>query len=454
MTERIVIVGGGITGLAAAHEADRRGLDVTVLEAAPHAGGKIDSGFVEGADLGFPVDMAADGFLARQPEVVELCHEIGLGDDLVSPTGARAYIWANGGLRPIPAPSVLGVPFDVEAVAASGIVSAAGVADFAARIDVDHPPLQGDATVGHVLRPRVGDEVFERLIDPLLGGINAGNADGLSIEAGAPQLLDAARVGGSLREALRAQVDVAQAAAAGPVFNGVSGGNRRIVDALAQRLGGRLHTGTAAVALERHDAGWLVATDHDRFSADRVVLATPGWITAGLIAPFAPGAAAALAGLTYGDAVLVTFVVPKAGLEHALDGSGFLVPRGEGLLMTACSWASSKWAHYDDGEHAILRVSAGRTDDSRWLDMAPDQLLAQLRAELVETVGLHGEPVARLTPWRQSLPQYRPGHFSRCDAIEAELAATMPGVVVTGAQMRGLGLPACVRQGRAAVAGT
>lgn len=452
MTDRVVVVGGGITGLAAAHEARRQGLDVVVLEAAPRAGGKIDSGFVDGAELPFPVDMAADGFLARQPEVVELCHELGLGDDLVSPTGARAFIWAGGALRGIPSPSVLGVPFDGDSVRASGIVSEAGVADLEARIDIEHAPLEGDASVGDVLRPRVGDEVFERLIDPLLGGINAGYADGLSIEAGAPQLFAAAKAGGSLRSALRAQVDAAQAAAAGPVFNGVQGGNRRIIDTLVEQLGSRVRTGEPVVGLERDGAGWIVVTDTDRISADRVVLATPAWVTAGLIAPYAPTAAATLAGLTYGDAVLVTFVVETTGLDHSLDGSGFLVPRSEGLLMTACSWASSKWAHYDDGRHAILRVSAGRTDDPRWLDLDPTQLLDQLRSELAETIGLHAEPVARITPWRQSLPQYRPGHFARCDEIDAELALAAEGLVVTGAQMRGLGLPACVRQGRAAIA--
>ena len=184
------------------------------------------------------------------------------------------------------------------------------------------------------------------------------------------------------------------------------------------------------------------------------MLATPAWITAGLIAPFAPTAATTLAELVYGDAVLVTYVVDKAGLQHDLAGSGFLVPRSEGLLMTACSWASSKWDHYDDGRHAILRVSAGRTDDRRWLDLDPAQLLDQLGAELEQTVGLHAEPVTRITPWRQSLPQYRPGHMARCAEIDTELALVAEGLVVAGAQMRGLGLPACVRQGRAAVAGT
>jgi len=452
VTDRVVVVGGGISGLAAAHEAHRLGRDVVVLEASTRVGGKIDSGFVAGADLPFPVDMAADGFLARQPEVVELCHELGLGPDLVAPTGAQAFIWTDAALRPIPSPGVLGVPFDEASVRASGIVSDAGVDEFTARVDVDAAPLVEDASVGAVLRPRVGDEVFTRLVDPLLGGINAGNADHLSIEAGAPQLAFAARAGGSLREALRVQVSAAQAAAAGPVFNGVTGGNRRIIDALHEELGDRVRTSHMVGALERAGAGWSVHTDRTSFPADTVVLATPAWVSAGLVSARSPRAASILAEVAYGDAVLVTFVVEKDRVEHPLDGSGFLVPRGEGLLMTACSWASSKWAHYDDGTHAVLRVSAGRTDDRRWLHLDPDALLERLTGELATTIGLRAQPAVRVTPWRQSLPQYRPGHLDRCDEIDTELADTMPGVVATGAQMRGLGLPACVRQGRAAVA--
>ena len=354
--------------------------------------------------------------------------------------------------RPIPGPSVLGVPFEEESVRASGIVGDEGLADFTARIDQPAPPLEGDASVGEVLRPRVGDQVFERLVDPLLGGINAGDADRLSIAAGAAQLADAARVGGSLRDALRSQVAESLAAAAGPVFNGIRGGNRRIVDALAEELGDRVRTGVAVGAVDRDGAGWRVRADGVALDAAGVVLAGPAWVTAGLLTPHAPRAAETLEALDYGSAVLVTFVVDRGRIDHDLDGSGFLVPRGQGLLMTACSWSSSKWAHYDDGTHAVLRVSAGRTDDPRWLSLDDDTLVATLRRELAATIGMRGEPVVRVTPWRRSLPQYRPGHLDRCDRIDADLATSAPGLVVTGAQMRGLGLPACVRQGRAAAA--
>ena len=450
MSRPVVVVGGGITGLAAAHELQKAGREFLVLETSRRLGGKIATSPVTGSGLAFPVDEAADGFLARVPDAVELCREVGLGDDLTAPTTGRAFIWSGSALRPIPAPSVLGVPLEVDSLKASGIVSPAGIADFAARIDADHPPLAGDASVGEVLRPKVSDEVFERIVDPLLGGINAGNADRLSIDTGAAVLAQAACRGGPFRAALLAGSTPAPDA---PVFNGIRGGTGRLVEALAERLGSRVRLGEAVTELRPvAQGGWQVATSTaaKAIEAAGVILATPAWVSAGLIAPHAPEGARALAGLEYSDVMLATFVTERAAVDHPLDGSGFLVPRSEGLLMTACSWASSKWEHCDDGAHAVIRVSAGRTDDRRWLDLDPAELTAALAAELRQTIGLRGEPTVRLSPWRRSLPQYRPGHLDRCDDLDAELAANAPGLVVCGAAARGLGLPACIRQGREA----
>jgi protoporphyrinogen/coproporphyrinogen III oxidase len=446
MTDRVVIVGGGIAGLAAAHELRIQGRDFVLLEESGRVGGKIAGGPVADSGLPFDVDMAADGFLLREPEMAELCVELGLQDDLVAPVGGGAFLWVDGALRRIP-PSVLGAPLDPESVAASGIVSPAGVTELAERSTADLPALEGDAAVGAVLRPRVGDEVFARMVDPLLGGINAGNADHMSIRAGAAALAGAASIGGPFVEALR---DHVAAATGAPVFNAIRGGSQRIIDALTDELGDHVRTGAAVFDLERNGAKWIVRTDEEAITADRVILTTPAWVSAGLLAPHAPEAAAVLAGITYADAVLVTFVVKKDAIDHPLDGAGFLVPRDQGLLMTACSWSSSKWGHYDDGTHAVLRVSAGRTDDLRWLDLEPDALVDRLRGELATTIGLHGHTVARLSPWRKSLPQYRPGHLDRCDRIDEWLGRDAPGIRVAGASMRGLGLPACVRQGRTA----
>lgn len=445
MSNPVVVVGGGITGLAAAHELQQAGQEFVLLEASPRVGGKIDGGPV--GDL--EIDSAADGFLARQPEMADLCVEIGLGDDLVRPAGAQAFIWANGDLRPIPSPSVLGVPLDADAVGASGIVSESGVDDLRRGLASPHPALVADATVGEVLRPVVGDEVFERLVDPLLGGINAGSADRMSIRAGAPQLAAAADIGGDMHATLTAQAEES-ADLPDPVFMGVAGGSVRIISRLAERLGDSIRLNSRAISIRRRGGGWIIDTPAGPQRASRVILTTPAPITAGLMESFCPGAASTLRGIVYSSAVLVTFVINRDRVAHRLDGSGFLVPRDQGLLMTACSWSSSKWRHYDDGRHAVLRVSAGRSDDPRWLTLEAGEIVARLTAELGETIGLDGEPITRVTPWRESLPQYVPGHLERIEGVEAELAAETPGLVATGAAFRGLGLPACVRQGRQA----
>lgn len=447
MTAPTVVVGAGITGLAAAHDLVRRGRDVIVLEASAHVGGKIKGGPVGGAALPFEVDEAADGFLAREPEMTDLCVELGLGDRLTSPRPGGAFLWVDGGLRRIP-PSVLGAPLDPEAVAASGIVGPSGVAALVEGLHADLPPLEGDASVGAVLRPRLGDEVVARMVDPLLGGINAGSADRLSIRSGAAALADAAARGGRFIDALRAHV---AAARPGPVFHGVEGGSRLIVQALVDELGDRIRTDEPVTALTRTADGWTVHGATGSLDASRVVLTTPAWVTADLLASHAPEAATRFAALEYADAVLVTFVARRAQVAHELDGAGFLVPRDQDLLMTATSISSSKWSHYDDGDHVVLRVSAGRTDDPRWTQRPIDDVVATLRAELEQTIGLTGPTVHRVSEWRRCLPQYRPGHLDRCDRIDEVLASDAPGVVVAGASMRGLGLPACVRQGRAAV---
>lgn len=445
MSDPVVVIGGGITGLAAAHELQQQGREFLLLEASSRVGGKIDGGPVGG----LVIDSAADGFLARQPEMTDLVVEIGLGDNLVKPSGGQAFIWANGALRAIPSPSVLGVPLDTDAVAASGIVSDSGVADLQRGFDSMHQALVADATVGEVLRPIIGSEVFERLVDPLLGGINAGSADLMSIRAGAPQLAAAASLGGDMRANLAAQ-ESDSAKHPGTVFLGVSGGSIRIIERLRQRLGTAIRTDSPATSMERRAGGWVVDTPTGPLKAARVVLATPAAVTARLVERYCPQAASMLRGIPYSSAVLVTLVVDRDRIAHPLDGSGFLVPRDQGLLMTACSWTSSKWRHYDDGKHAVLRVSAGRSDDPRWLALHPEEIVTQLTDELAETIGLDCKPVARVTQWRESLPQYAPGHLDRITAVEDEIAAEAPGVVATGAAFRGLGLPACVRQGRAA----
>jgi oxygen-dependent protoporphyrinogen oxidase len=445
----VVVVGGGITGLVAARALAQAGAEVWLVEP-EHPGGKLRSTPFAGGIL----DEAADAFLARVPEGVDLCRELGLDGDLVSPAMRRAHVWSRGELRLLPEGQLLGVPTDLDELAASGIVSPEGVAR--ARLDLAEPftPPADDVAIGRLVRERLGDEVAERLVDPLVGGINAGDTDRLSLAATVPQLAAAAASGApSLIAACQAQRAAVPDPAA-PVFFAPRGGmgvlaGAVLADAVArgvQVVPGR------AVGLERERRRWRVALEGGRaLAADGVVLATPAGTASGLLRPHAPGAATHLAAIPYASVAMVALAVPRDGIDRPLDASGFLVPRVEGRTITACSWTSAKWSHLDDGRTAWLRASVGRDGDDRALALGDDALVQAVLADLAETMDLRATPSdVRVTRWPGSFPQYRPGHLGRVDALETELATTAPTLVVAGSALRGLGVPACIRQGLAA----
>lgn len=463
MTRRVdlAVVGGGISGLAAAWAGMQQGADVVVIEAADAPGGKLRTSPVAGIDI----DEGADAFLARVPEAVRLCGELGLGDDLVSPATGTAYVWTDGALRRLPPEQLLGVPTDLDAVAASGILTAAGVERARADLTAPDDAPSGDEAIATLVRRRLGDEVLDRLVAPLLGGIWAGDCDLLSLRVAAANLAAARdRDASIIRGAaiLRAEA-VEQGAADGPVFLAPRGGVARLVDALAERLGERLRCGAPVSSLEPDGAGWRLATgDGDDPAAhrlpvlaDRVVLATPAYVTARLLASRAPEVAAFLAGIDYASVVLTVLVVPREGIDHPLDGSGFLVPQSSGRLLTACSWMTSKWAHLGvDPSTVILRASAGRAGDERALAATEEELVVALIADLRDTMGLHATPTAvRVTRWERSFPQPRPGHLDALASAERALAERAPGLTMAGAWELGVGIPACIRAADRAVPG-
>lgn len=461
MTE-LVVVGGGITGLAAAYEATRgdAGDDVRVLvvEAAERLGGKIHTSTLRlpGAELA--VDEGADNFLARVPDAVELCRELGLTEELTQPAIGRAKVLIDGELRFFPAESVLGVPLDFDDLAATGILSGDGLARARAEVGSTAAAPDGDVPIGAFLADHYGRELVDHVVGPLVGGINAGDVDELSLTAVTPQLAEAAADGGSLTEALRRRR--AAAPPSGPVFHALRGGSGRLVEAVAAACvdaGAELRTGTRVTGLDRPTADGPVrltlegGTGATTVEADAVVLTTPAPAAADLLRGLSPAAATELAAIPHTSCTLVTLAYERGAIGVPLDASGFLVPRDAGLLLTAASWGSRKWPQWDDGRHVILRVSAGHTGDDRGITLGDDDLVAGLRSDLAATMGIEAEPVAvRITRYPNGFAQYTVGHLERADRIDAALAADVPGLRYTGAAMRGVGIPACIRQGRQA----
>ncbi len=447
-----VVVGGGIAGLAAAHELAERGVQVTVCEASDRLGGKVRTETFAGRLL----DSGADAFLARRPEAVTLCRELGLDEELVAPATGVAYVWSRRRLRRLPAGLVLGVPTRLGALAGSGVLSPLGLARTAIEPWLPGRARADDEAVGALVRRRLGTEVHHRLVAPLIGGISAGDVNRLSVEVVAPSLAAAARRGRSLVREARAGAAPASETV-GPVFLTLPGGLSRLVDALVDRLsttGAEVRTAEPVDGLEpRAGGGYVVHARSGPLTADAVVVAAPAPVAARLLAPHAPSAAATMAAIDYASVALIALAFPVADVAHPLDGSGFLVARGEGRLMTACSWASSKWAHLHSGGEVVLRVSAGRAGDERAAALDDDALVARVLSELCEALDIEAPPShVQVTRWHGAFPQYAPGHLARMAGVEADLARGLPGLVLAGAALAGVGIPACIASGQAAAA--
>ena len=447
MTERFVVVGGGIAGLAAAWELRKARPDasIEILDADDRVGGKIRTTPFAGR----LVDEGADAFLARVPYAAALAREVGLGDDLTSPATGQASLWISGELKPIPGGLVLGVPTDIDLVAKSGILSDDAVARARQEADLDGEPLGADedVAVGELVARRYGQEVQDLLVDPLLGGINAGRSMELSAEVGAAQIVAAARRDASLTRALLAMREENPPDPTAPVFWAPSGGMQRLPEALAAALadnGVVVRTGVTVHSLaDLDDAG----------SLDGIVLATPAFVSADLVRDRSPRAADALAEIEYASVVLATIAYRRSDLRAPLTGSGFLVPRVEGRFLTAGSVFSNKWPALDDPDLVIIRASAGRAGDDTAIDLDDDGVVERMHGELSDALGIGGDPVeVRISRWRRAFPQFRPGHLRRMGAVHDALATDAAGVVVAGAAVQGVGIPTCILSAQQAVA--
>ncbi|MGA2011322.1 MAG: protoporphyrinogen oxidase [Solirubrobacteraceae bacterium] len=450
----VVIVGGGITGLAAAHGLRRliaaNALRVTVLEADARIGGKIRTESFAGRSI----DAGPEAMLTRVAEASALCRDLGLEHDLVVPANDRPYLRIGGRLRPLPPRLLAGVPAGARAVASTRILSAPGLARAGLDLLLPSAPPVHDVSIGTLVRRRVGGEVLERLIDPLLGGIHAGSCDELSVRATAPQLEAALRSRRGLIRGLRASAGGTATAPPRPPFVSLVGGLETLVVALRERLtDAELRTGAAVDGLAPEADGRieLQLAAGETMIADRVLLAVPAFAAATILAPACPAAAAALGAIDYASVATVLLAYPQHALAAPLSGSGFLVARSEDCATTACTWSSAKWSHLS-GDRVLLKASVGRWGDRRALALGDDELIARVHTELAEVMGLRARPLeARVVRFERALPQYRVGHLDRVAGIDAALAA-LPAVALAGAAYRGVGVGACIRDGRRAAA--
>ncbi|WP_152348793.1 protoporphyrinogen oxidase [Brevibacterium sp. CFH 10365] len=448
---QITVVGGGVSGLAAAYRlsADHR---VTVLEAGDRLGGCLRSTTLDGA-VSVGIDTGAEASLNRRPETRGLAAELGL-DTVFPSTRHSSQVLSRGSLHAIPKRTIMGVPAgaaEVESLIGTEAASRLAAEELTDPIDAD------DVSLGQFLSARLGDAIVDSLVDPLLGGVYAGRCRDLSLAETVPALLPAAVEGTSVLDLVGRLLAARDAQAASPdqpaepVFLSFEGGINRLVPALREAIetrGGEVRLGAGVAGVDRDGERWIVRGEGDDIESDGLVLATPAHVTAGLLTSVAPESASRLGEIPYASTALVAALVDLGGTE--LNGSGFLVPATEDTFIKASTFVSNKWpwtADHIPAGTALVRMSIGRFGDGPevWSRFSDEEIIERAFADW-QTISSRPESQlvsAEVQRWNSALPQYLPGHAGRIADIDAQIAA-LPGLELAGSAFEGVGIPACI----------
>ncbi|HUF37619.1 MAG TPA: protoporphyrinogen oxidase [Anaerolineales bacterium] len=459
-TNRILIAGGGIAGLAAAYYAAKsapQGTTITLLEAGPAWGGKI----VTDRESGFVIEGGPDTFIVTKPWAVNLCRALGIADRLqgTNPETKKTYILKKGALHELPGGLTMMIPTEIGEMVRTGLLSWPEKARMG--LDFLLPPKNGtgDESLGAFVTRRLGRGAYESLIEPLMSGIYAGDGDHLSLAATFPYLRDLEKKhGGLVRGALAARRE--RAKGGGPAAPGSRSlfltpltGLTELVEALVgalEQMDVDLRLEAPVVEIDRHDSWRLTLEDGQMFESEALILATPAFVSSDLLKGYAPLLAEELRAIEYVSTATVSLAYREAGLPRPLDGYGYVIPRREGRAALACTWTSTKFPHRAPEGCALLRVFVGRAGQEGEIPWDEAGLLEIAREELRQTLGISAEPLfTRTYIWENAMPQYNLGHPERLDRIDAALES-LPGLSLAGAGYRGIGIPDCIRSGELA----
>lgn len=443
----VAVVGGGIAGLAAAYELHTRGVGFALFEGAARVGGVILTERVDG----FTIDAGPDSLLTQKPAAIELCQDVGLGEQLVSVLPPRtAFVVRSGALHPIPEGSVLGVPTRIRPFVTSRLFSLGAKLRMAMDLVVPRRELGAgeDESVGSFFRRRFGQELVTYLAEPLLGGIHVGDVERLSMRALIPRLLEAEQRCGSVIRGVRT---TARHPSGHGLFRSLSGGVADLVNAVAGRLPeGSIRCGTCVRTLEGHGPYTLHFEGGAEVQAGTVILAVPAYAAAELLASLDPRLSSLCRAIPYVSTATVVLAYPRDAVQHPLKGTGFVVPRAEpAISILAGSWVSSKWPRRAPPDMVLTRVFLGGPRDPEVLDRSDEELVHRGHSDLQRLLGITGQPcLARVYRWRRANVQYEVGHLDTVAQIEQRLEQ-QPGLYLTGNGFRGVGIPDCVADGRA-----
>jgi len=449
MNQRILIAGGGITGLSTAYYLQKRAraagqsVEIVLVERDTRLGGQMQTQVVD--DL--IIEEAPDSFLVRKPWFVQLCSELGLTLVGTNDQVKKTYILSDGELEPIPEGMQLFIPTKLKPFAKSRLISQSGKLRAMLEPVIPIRKSDDDESAGHFIARRFGREMVEKIGAPLLAGVYGGDPYELSLKATFPQFLLMERERGSLLKAARNTAPAK--GTTGSLFQTVKGGLHSVVEALeAATPDVTYRTGQAVTSLKRVGTKQHAVLDTGEvLEVDAAVLTMPAFVTADLVADSMPDLELELRAIEYGSVVVAALAYDRIDVMHPLDATGFLVPSSEGLPITASTWVSSKWPHMAVGERVLLRAFLGNSGERDWVSESDDEILRAVQQTFEQVMGLTADPVlTRVFRWPHSRPRYKVGHLDRVQRIET-LVKAVSGLYLAGAAYRGLGLPDCVREG-------
>ncbi|MGM0713235.1 protoporphyrinogen oxidase [Brevibacillus parabrevis] len=451
----VTIVGGGITGLTAAFylqkEIEAKGLPISyqLIEQQDHLGGKIKTWRHEG----FVIELGPDSFLERKTSAGELAADLGLAHELVRNSTGQAYIWHKNRLQPIPEGAVMGVPTKLMPFVTTDLISWPGKIRAAA--DLILPASKGDAdiSVGEFFRRRLGDEVIDNLISPLLSGVYSGDLDHLSLLASFPQFAQMEKQHRSLILAMKHSRPQSKAPGKPKgIFLTLANGLQSLVEGIEKSLPSEvLLKGTGVTKLEKRPNGKyaLALTNGQLLETDAVLFTVPHAVSEPLLRPFAN--VAALENAKPHMVATIAMAFPESGIELGMEGTGFIVPRHSGATITACTWAHRKWPHMVPNNKALLRSFVGRATEQAFMQMTDEEILEVVLRDLRKIMTIRQEPEFYSVTRLQNAIPYVVGHQAWVRDVKQKLKASLPGVMVAGASYDGVGVPDCIAQGKKAI---
>jgi protoporphyrinogen/coproporphyrinogen III oxidase len=449
----VVIIGGGITGIAAAYYLQKAvkekqlPLECKLIEATHRLGGKVQTVIRDG----FVIERGPDSFLARKTSVSRLVHEVGLEDEIVHNATGKSYILANGKLYPIPGGAVMGIPTQLGPFITTGLFSPLG--KLRAALDFVLPPtkVEGDLSLGQFFRRRFGDEVVDNLIEPLLSGIYAGDIDQMSLMSTFPQFFQVEQQHGSLILGAKRTTPKAQKERKG-AFQTLKTGLQSLVDEVEKRLEpGSVVKGVRVEQVNRDGAEYrLRLSTGEEWKADSIIVATPHSSVPAMFAGYT--FFALFQSVPSTSVATVALAFSESAIKQDIDGTGFVVSRRNDYTITACTWTHKKWPHTTPPGKALLRCYVGRPDDEEIVEQSDDEIVRVVMDDLNKIMRINGHPeFFVISRWKQAMPQYTVGHKERLAKIKEQMATELPGVFLAGSSYEGLGLPDCIDQGENAV---